>query len=48
MENGHFRDGRRVISRQRIKLFQFRKKAAAQARQAQSHYVKTENLTKKT
>ena len=26
MENGHFRDGRRAISRQRIELFQFRKK----------------------
>ena len=26
MENGHFRDDRRVISRQRIELFQFRKK----------------------
>ena len=26
MENGHFRDGRRVISRQRSKLFEFRKK----------------------
>ena len=26
MENGHFSDGRRVISQQQIELFQFRKK----------------------
>ena len=46
MDNDHFRDSRRVISRQQIELFLFLKKQQFTLTPLY-HYVKTENWPKK-